>query len=431
MKKMRAYTNVVKLKVNMALKREYVHNYPVQAYIEPTLFCNLRCPACPTGLELGLRPLAAIKWDLFKSVIDEIGDYVFSLYMYNWGEPLLHKQTPEMIQYAKTKEMNVVMSTNLSLKLSDEYIERLVRSGLDQLIVSLDGTTAETYVKYRRRGDFQLVCENMLRIQAVKKKLRLQKPEIVWQFLVFKHNEDQIAQARAEFREWGADTLSIEGAIMPSAPYAEGFEPSTIPEFNMYHPDHHFQKRTAKHYRSGRSCSWLYGIFVLNPNGKVSSCCGSAGEQTDFGEYSGTRGFLDVWNNATFKRARALFSKSGPPTTNDHAVKAENSFVQIQTNSSKQLAESAAGLVGMAADLSASLKEDELICQKCPTTWRQDDIDGVIAVEVRSLILSCKEQKSIKHMARVLLACALIGAPYWKTVARIGFARLVGHFNVI
>lgn len=416
----------------MALKREYSHNYPVQAYIEPTLFCNLRCPACPTGLQLGLRPSATIKWDLFKSAIDEIGDYVFSLYMYNWGEPLLHRQTPEMIQYAKTKEMNVVMSTNLSLKLSDEYIDRLVRSGLDQLIVSLDGTTAETYVKYRLRGDFQLVCENMLRIQAVKKKLRLQKPEIVWQFLVFKHNEHQIAQARAEFREWGADTLSIEGAIMPFVPYDEGFEPSTIPEFNMYHPDHHFQKKTAKHYRSRRSCSWLYGIFVLNPNGKVSSCCASAGEQTDFGEYSGTRGFLDVWNNATFKRARALFSKSGPPTADGHVVKAENSFVQIQTKSSRQLAESAADLVaGMAANMSGFLKEDELICQKCPVPWRQDDVDSVLAGEARRLILSYKEQKSIKDKARVLLACVLIAAPYWKTVARISFARLVGHFNLI
>src|SRR5882672_1862082 len=177
MKKTGAYWNILKLRVNMTLKRQYLHNYPVQAYIEPTLFCNLRCPACPTGLQLGLRPSATIKWDLFKSAIDELGDYVFSLYMYNWGEPLLHRQTPEMIQYAKTKDMNIVMSTNLSLKLSDEYIERLVQSGLDRLVVSLDGTTAETYSKYRLRGDFQLVCENMLRIQAVKKKLGLQKPE--------------------------------------------------------------------------------------------------------------------------------------------------------------------------------------------------------------------------------------------------------------
>jgi MoaA/NifB/PqqE/SkfB family radical SAM enzyme len=424
MKKMRAYVNVLKMRVNMALNREYVYNYPVQAYIEPTLFCNLRCPACPTGLQLGLRPSATIKWDLFKSAIDEIGDYVFSLYMYNWGEPLLHRQTPEMIQYAKTKDMNIVMSTNLSLKLSDDYIERLVRSGLDRLIVSLDGTTAEAYARYRLRGDFDLVRENMLRIQEAKKNLGVRTPEVVWQFLVFKHNEDQIDEALTDFKEWGADTIVTEGAIMPFAPYDEGFEPSTIPRFNMYHPDHHFQKETAWHDRSGRPCSWLYGIFVLNPNGKVSPCCASAGEQTDFGEYSGTGGFFDVWNNTTFKRARKLFGKSGPPTTNGSAGKSENDFVQIQTNSSKRLAENAADLVaGMAANLSASLKVDELICQKCPIPWRQDDVDHVIAEEANSLISSYKEQKSIKDKARLLLAYLLIGAPNWKSLARISFVR--------
>src|ERR687889_737956 len=107
MKKLRAYTNVLKLRMNMALKRQAVSNYPVSAIIEPTSF----------------------KEELFKSAIDEIGDYVFQLNMYNWGEPLLHKRTPEMIRYAKDKEIAIKLSTNLSIKLTDDYIERLVRSG--------------------------------------------------------------------------------------------------------------------------------------------------------------------------------------------------------------------------------------------------------------------------------------------------------------
>src|SRR5260370_19608400 len=195
MKKMRAYTNVLKMRVNIALRRRRAHNYPVQAYIEPTLFCILRCPACPTGLQLGLRPSASIKWDLFKSVVDEIGDYIFSLYMYNWGEPLLHKQTPEMIRYAKEKDVQITLSTNISIKFSDDYIEPLVKSGLDTLVVSLDGTTEETYGKYRVRGDFDLVPYTMQRIQAANMKLSSHTPSVVWQFLVFKHNEHQIQQA--------------------------------------------------------------------------------------------------------------------------------------------------------------------------------------------------------------------------------------------
>src|SRR5437867_10126961 len=87
MKPLKAYTNILKLRLNMALKRPVVHNYPVIAYAEPTLYCNLRCPACPTGLHLKVRPAANAEWDQFRGFIDEVGDYLFKLYVYNWGEP--------------------------------------------------------------------------------------------------------------------------------------------------------------------------------------------------------------------------------------------------------------------------------------------------------------------------------------------------------
>src|SRR5689334_13242274 len=93
MKSLRAYSNVGKMRLNMLLRRQAIRNYPVKAYIEPTLFCNLRCPACPTGLQFGLRPSATMDVNLFKQAIDEMGPYLFDLWMFNWGEPLLHRQT--------------------------------------------------------------------------------------------------------------------------------------------------------------------------------------------------------------------------------------------------------------------------------------------------------------------------------------------------
>src|ERR1044071_3329760 len=174
MKKLKAYTNVLKLRANMVLKREAIHNFPVAAFMEPPSFCNLHCPACPTGNGLDLRPTVSIKEDLFRAAIDEMGDYLFMLIMYNWGEPLLHKRTPEMIQYAKQKEIVISLSTNLSIRLSDDYLERLVKSGLDTLTVSLDGATQETYVKYRRNGNLALVQENLKRIHEIKQRLESQ-----------------------------------------------------------------------------------------------------------------------------------------------------------------------------------------------------------------------------------------------------------------
>ncbi len=405
MKKNKAYLNVLKMRLNVRLKREVVHNYPVAAFIEPTSFCNLHCPACPTGLGLGLRPTTSIDEQLFRSAIDEIGDYIFQLYMYNWGEPLLHKRTPEMIAYAKAKEIKIVLSTNLSIKLTDDYTERLVRSGLDTIIVSIDGLTQETYARYRRNGNLDLVRANMLAIKRMKEKLGLQTPNIVWQFLAFKHNEHELDEARAVYREWGADELSVGPAIMPLDPYNDGLEPSTITQLNLYHPDNRVQKEAARQMASGRSCTWLYGVFVLNPNGKVSPCCAVPSEKLDFGEYAVRDDFHGLWNNDKFRQARRAFIEWGKKPA--------------KAMSAKQQAASSHLVDGMGAH-AAPAKESELICHKCPIPHLQDYVDPVIVGVTQMLASSFAGKSSLRDKVRCSVNYLLMGAPNWREMSRHG-----------
>ncbi len=306
MKPIKAYLNIAKMRVNMTLRRKALNNYPIYAVIDPASFCNLRCPGCPTGLRLGWRSTCAIKWELYKGIIDEIGDYLFKLDLFNWGEPLLNKQTPEFIRYAKSKEIKVTVSTNLSLDLSDEYIQSLIKSGLDELIVSIDGATEDTYLEYRRGGNFSLVRDNMQRIQSTKKALRVNTPNVTWQFLVFRHNEHDIEMAKSNYKDWGADSLIVRGAFMPFVkPYDEEFQPSTIPLYNVYLQEQQLQAKSKHQPRRNRPCSWLYEGFTLNSNGKVSPCCAISVEKDDFAEYSPSTGFFHAWNSDRFKRARS------------------------------------------------------------------------------------------------------------------------------
>ncbi len=415
MKKLSAYANIGKLRLNMLLRRDAIKNYPVKAYVEPTLFCNLRCPACPTGLQLGLRPSTTIDVDLFKSAIDEVADYLFVLQMYNWGEPLLHRQTPEMIRYAKDKKIeHVRLSTNLSLNLTDDYIERLVRSGLDELIVSLDGTSADTYSKYRVRGDFELVSRNMMRIQETKKRLGLTTPEVVWQFLVFKHNEHQIGRAQAEYREWGADRLDLFGAEMPEKEFAEGFEPSTIPEYNQYHPQHPNQIEMKRYKKSDIPCSWLYGVLVLNPNGKVSSCCSVVNQGDDFAEYSQSEGFLNAWNSEKFKQARRLFTKrksSAPGKTGAESVNGDRG-----AKPSKQ--KKTVSLPIFSDATSAEPESGALICQTCPIPYRMNEALDVVNAIAADVLHSFHEASSLWKKGAPLFAYILMGLPEAKTVLK-------------
>jgi MoaA/NifB/PqqE/SkfB family radical SAM enzyme len=409
MKKPKAYLNVLKLRLNMALKREAVSSYPVVAFIEPNLYCNLQCPACPTGLRLGLRPTVAIEEELFKATIDQIGDYIFQLYMYNWGEPLLHKRTPEMIAYAKTKDINILLSSNLSIKMTDDYIDRLVSSGLDRILISIDGVTQETYAKYRKNGNLELVRENTMRIQRAKQRLGTTTPKVVWQFLVFRHNEHEIEQARAIHKEWGADEFIVGGAEMPMEPYNDGFEPSTIPEYNVYHPDHPLQKEAERQLTSDRACAWLYGVFVLNPNGKVSPCCAVPSEKLDFGEYH-KGDFFTVWNNETFRRARRMFaSPSNKPRQQRRALTTEQ-----KTAISKRID-------GMALRVVDQVSEDKLICHRCPIPFLQNYTDPIIAEVATAQRQGAAHASSVTGRARHLMNYMLMGGPTlngtWRTRA--------------
>lgn len=410
MKKLKAYTNVLKLRTNMALKREVVRNYPVVACIEPTSFCNLHCPACPTGLQLNLRPSVSIKEDLFKAVIDEIGDYLFHLSMYNWGEPLLHKKTPELIRYAKQKEISISVSTNLSIRLTDEYLERLVQSGLDTLIVSLDGITEETYKKYRRNGNLALAHENLRRIHQIKKRLGSQTPEVIWQFLVFRHNEHEIDTVRAVYKAWGADKIVVKGAQMPLDEFRDGLEPSTLPQYNLYHPDHPGVRGISKSVKSTRTCSWLYGVFVLNPNGKVSPCCAVPAEQHDFSEYSASSGFFTAWNSRRFRQARQLFTQRSRST--------DKKLTANQTQAIRKR------LDGMNSSAVGSLTDDQLICEKCPIPDLQDFIDPLVGGAAYAMLKAFWHEVSPVKKAQSILRFVVMGGPNWASfkyvIAKIG-----------
>jgi len=426
MKPMKAYLNILKYRVNIALKKKALNNYPITAHIPPTLFCNLRCPACVTGLRLGLQPSCAITWELYKSIIDEIGDYLFEIYLYTWGEPLLHEQTPEFIQYAKSKEIKAIVSTNLSINLSDEYIQKLVRSGLDQLVVSLDGATEETYNKYRRGGNFRLVRENMLRIQSAKITLGVYRPTIIWQFLVFRHNEHEVETVKSNYKNWGADNLIVRGAWVPSKPFDEGLEPSTIPQYNLYLREKPALLKSERRIATNRPCSWLFGGFVLSPNGKVFPCCGCQDEKDSFAEYSPSRGFFEMWNSESFKRARSLYQQSQKPLNSDTP-----SDAQSHTFTER--------LDYMVGKLEAPLNDKHLICEQCPMPvlfpgfaldWVELCITNIAFTGASSFLIRRKSRYFIAFLLMLLVG----GMPAWKSLAwiiRVSLLKISSTFRSI
>ena len=109
---------------------------------------------------------------------------------------------------AISHKVRTITSVHLG-NLSDEQVEGLATSGLNKLIVSVDGATQEVYEKYRVGGDIEKVFNNMKRLMEAKKRHN-SKLNVVWNFLVMKQNEHQMDMARGRAKEIGVDiTFSI------------------------------------------------------------------------------------------------------------------------------------------------------------------------------------------------------------------------------
>lgn len=184
--------------------------------------CNLECPLCPTGVGDPGRKGGLMSLETFKKAIDEVGRHVKRIDLYSWGEPLMNKHLIEMINYAGAKtKAQLLLSTNLLL-LNEKLADGLVRSPLDLLIMSCDGASQETYAQYRVGGNLQRVITNMHLMVRKKKEVGNQRLCLRWRFLVFRHNEHEVEEAR---RMAAAIGVEFEAAPMRTDMAKEILEP--------------------------------------------------------------------------------------------------------------------------------------------------------------------------------------------------------------
>lgn len=312
----RKLLNYLLVELQKGLRHTYALGRPYWLSVDPTSFCQLRCPFCPTGAERNVRPKASLPLEHFRHILDELGPYLLHIDFMNWGEPLLNREIYDMVAYAKRFEIDTMLSTNFNA-FNEENAVKMVLSGLDRLVLSIDGTTQETYEKYRVRGSYPVVIENLKTLVRVRRGLGRKNPHIHWQFLVFKHNEHEIEKVRTLALELGADDVGITPAYLPFRPgIAEEWLP-TQSEHRLYDPEKFpesppWQWQEAqpmvdvKVYRDSeerRLCNWPWAGIAVNADGSVSPCCSVEEKAYDFGDYFG-QPFSKLWNNPLYRQAR-------------------------------------------------------------------------------------------------------------------------------
>jgi len=302
----------------MSLTERFIENflltdrlpYPKAVSMEPVgNMCQLKCPLCPVGARSLPQAGRLMSLETFKAVLDKL-PFVRTIDLYKSGEPFLNPKLTAMIGYASARGIRVVVSTHFSFDRPAEFFEDIATSGLERLVISLDGASRESYSRYRVGGDYDLVMSNMQRLTATKTRLRSRKPEIVWQFLVNKFNEHEIATAQKI-----ADSLKISLDLRPfclsdDVPDVE-FE-GTIQERKAHWLPvndkyiYHCYQGEYGYPLFGGICLQLFTGMVVTAEGKVLPCCEAWDDSSVFGDLL-TESFEEIWYNRKYLDARARF----------------------------------------------------------------------------------------------------------------------------
>jgi radical SAM protein with 4Fe4S-binding SPASM domain len=279
--------------------------FPISISIEPTTSCNLRCPECPSGLRSFSRPIGMLQQELFEKIINQLSDKLIYLTFYFQGEPYLNPEFLKMVNIAHKRKVFTSTSTNAHY-LNDANAKATIESGLDRLIISIDGTTQETYEQYRVGGDLSKVIEGTKNIVKWKNQLRSKTPHIIFQFLVVKPNEHQLEEVKQLANELGVDEVKFKTAQVYD--YENG---------NPLIPDNEQYAR----YKKGIDGKWriknellnqcwrMWSGCVITWDGKIVPCCFDKDAKYQLGSLQETT-FEEIWNSEPYNKFRASVLKS-------------------------------------------------------------------------------------------------------------------------
>jgi MoaA/NifB/PqqE/SkfB family radical SAM enzyme len=316
---LRKIANWLLTESSVAFKPARPWGFPTILQVEPTSRCNLRCRICPVGTGLH-RPSGNMGLEMFQNILDQIGKYLLVLMFWDWGEPFLNPDAYAMIQYARRAGVRVVCSTNGHVFAKGEEARRVVSSGLDVLVFSVDGITQQTYQTNRTLGNLETVVKGIRNVVEEKRRLRSATPVVNLRFIVMKHCEHEVPQLKQYARSLGVDVLTLrkfhfvpgtetgvsdraQGMARPGS--LERLVPSEMKFRQPALPDGSLTPvRVAEN-----PCRNLWNCPSIHWDGTVCSCFADYDGRRPLGSLR-TQRFQEIWYGEAYRRLRRGFRKS-------------------------------------------------------------------------------------------------------------------------
>lgn len=272
---------------------KFQQEFPCFISIEAANYCNLHCPECPVGIKADSKAeKITFDYGLYMKIIDELKLTLLHVILYFQGEPFLNNQLFDFIEYAHKEKIYTSTSTNGQF-ITKEKAKKIVLSGLDKLIISVDGSTQETYQSYRIGGNLQKVLDGIEEIIRWKSILKSATPLLEIQFLVLKTNENQLVEIKRLAKSLKVDRLTFKTAQLYEFENGNDLMP-TKAKYSRYKKQAN-GKFVIKNAQTNK-CWRLWSGAVINVHGEVLPCCFDKTSEYSFGNTS-EDSFYSCWHS--------------------------------------------------------------------------------------------------------------------------------------
>ncbi|MCX5679798.1 MAG: SPASM domain-containing protein [Candidatus Omnitrophica bacterium] len=245
--------------------------------LDVSTICQLKCIDCSHGKnDIGILGIGYMEFEKFKDFVNRYPHFKH-IEISNWGEIFLNPQLDAILRYAFQKKISLTAINGVNLNTAkNETLENLVKYRLREMTVSIDGASNDTYKIYRCGGDFGTVIENINRINYYKLKYHSEFPILGWQFIVFPHNEHELALAREK-----ASALNMR--FIPKLNWNEKAFP--VKDLEFVRKEIKYASREERWQKTHRlympACGLLWTSPQINWDGKLLGC--TENKWCDFG----------------------------------------------------------------------------------------------------------------------------------------------------
>lgn len=298
--------NWLKTESSVLFKPSRPWGFPTVIQIEPTTQCNLACSSCPVARDLS-RPRGSMGLAEFKSLIDQLKDYLLVILFWDWGEPFLNPDAYKMISYAREAGIKVMASTNGHGFAENNHARQVVAAGLDVLTFSVDGINQDSYQQFRRKGSLAQVQEGIRNVAAAKKNKKSPLPLINLRYIVMKHNEAELSRLPEFSRSLPIDILTVRK--FHAVPYdKEGWQAakSMVPEQGKYQLPRLSRSSGEPERVAKNPCKNLWNCPTVHWDGKICRCFMDYSEKFVLGDLK-KQSFKAIWYGPEYHRVRRRF----------------------------------------------------------------------------------------------------------------------------